>query len=850
MTAIGKDPTVEKELRRAEGRWRWLRLSTAFAIFIITSALLVGGFGAAILAGWVAEMVLAQVLLGLLIFGLLIIGLGLLIVVATGALPRNQLANEIEGVNPPMLDRLNTLVAYEKKKVTPKEKSFLTRITDQARSTIRQKRPTRPFHSLPAQLWFLFALLAVAACTFFWVKTNPWNVLAQRMEVRKAAQLEVLPELDLSDPQANVSEFSSVWGDVRITDPGKDLKMTKVDVVPLQIEAASNQPLKSVSWFTSVNGGEQKENPLDAPPEPNYAAYQPTIYLDEHGLSDWDVLAYYASAKGTDEQSFSSEIYFVEIRPFREDILKAMGGGGEGSEGYDILALLTELINRQRDILKETHHFYQRPSSSPEVREQDRKKLVAGETELRDATTNAYAKVAAMENMSVGEVLDHLSKAESWMTKGVGALEDNSPEDAAQYEFSALSELVATRKIFQKTMSESQSNKPPQDDEESDPTAEKPKTDNRDVNEYRDREKAAQSQMNDLMQKQKDLTQQANQGGNSRDQQQKMSQQQQEMQKDLGRMKSDFPEMFNGLDQQAREASQAMNDSANSMKRGRGGQEESQRALDKLKDLQNGMDQVEQRRELQHAHELKRSLDRQIDNLDQMSQKPEGPSSQEQKQAANDAQSTMDQLKEIAGNDPKGMGSQLKESMQGQQQQERDSAMDQLKQGQTGEAGKQASANARDKLKEVSDAFQQSQPETVNRAREKDPLGPGTPEEQAEQKEQQLESLMRRLEDNKLPSQEDLKKQLGEMSKDNEEARHRFEQIVGNLDDRDKNAIAPPLTPEQIQELMKELDGLRVQMAESKEQQEKPDMTHLDPEKWPAQYRDRIRKYFEKLSEQ
>jgi len=50
-----------------------------------------------------------------------------------------------------------------------------------------------------------------------------------------------------------------VWGEVRITEPGADLKVTKLDVVPLQIEAAANQSLKK--WPASaINGAD--ETPL------------------------------------------------------------------------------------------------------------------------------------------------------------------------------------------------------------------------------------------------------------------------------------------------------------------------------------------------------------------------------------------------------------------------------------------------------------------------------------------------------------------------------------------------------------------------------------------------------------
>ena len=81
-----------------------------------------------------------------------------------------------------------------------------------------------------------------------------------------------------------------------------DLRVTKIDVVPLQIEAAANERLQKVDWFTAINGEAETEHPLPPPNEPRFAIYQPDIYLDELNLSDWDVVTYYARADHRTEQ--------------------------------------------------------------------------------------------------------------------------------------------------------------------------------------------------------------------------------------------------------------------------------------------------------------------------------------------------------------------------------------------------------------------------------------------------------------------------------------------------------------------------------------------------------------------
>ena len=126
---------------------------------------------------------------------------------------------------------------------------------------------------------------------------------------------------------------------MRITEPGRDLKVTKVDVVPLQVEAASDQGLKAASWSTATNGAAPSVHALPPPAEPNYAVYKPVLYVDELGLQDWDVVSYYASARTAKGGAYASEIYFLEVRPFREDIAKMPGG--EGGKAYGGLNELT-----------------------------------------------------------------------------------------------------------------------------------------------------------------------------------------------------------------------------------------------------------------------------------------------------------------------------------------------------------------------------------------------------------------------------------------------------------------------------------------------------------------------------
>ena len=75
-------------------------------------------------------------------------------------------------------------------------------------------------------------------------------------------------------------------------------------------------------------------------------------------------MTYYAKANTEKENSFASDVYFLEVRPFREDILKMPGG--ESGEAYQCLSELSALISRQQHVIRQTHQHLQNPPDAGE----------------------------------------------------------------------------------------------------------------------------------------------------------------------------------------------------------------------------------------------------------------------------------------------------------------------------------------------------------------------------------------------------------------------------------------------------------------------------------------------------
>src|SRR5436190_8359504 len=399
---------VETSLNRAGFRWQWLRfLQHTFALGVVV-CLLALCFALAIVAGWITSRTMAFTIVTI----LAVLGIVAWIVIAIAILAnspeRNWLGAAVERVDRRLLDRLNTLLFLENRPRQPQTDELSIRIAKQTQAVLTAKPSPPPFRGSRALGYFVAFLMAFAATLFVCHIYTPWNRLITPTKLSKVQPPPDRHSLELAPPSTNNLEQNQNWGEVRITDPGADLKVTKVDVVPLQIEAAANRALKQVGWYSTINGTDETNHDLPPPTEPRYALYQPTIYLDEMRLSDWDVMTYYAKANTEKDNSFASEVYFLEVRPFREDILKMPGG--ENGKAYLALSEISALINRQQHVIRQTHQHMQKPPEQDNLRTQDRMKLSEAESDLRDSVDHLYANMAAdMENAPIGEALDNLA---------------------------------------------------------------------------------------------------------------------------------------------------------------------------------------------------------------------------------------------------------------------------------------------------------------------------------------------------------------------------------------------------------------------------------------------------------
>ena len=551
---------VETTLNRAEFRWKWLKfLQHSFLLGCILCALVLL-FGGAILLGWVTSKSFAATFFALLAIAAFIAWAVIIISILAGAPDRTWLAAALERVNPRLLDRLNTLLFLQRRPRDARVASFAVRIARQTHGVLAAKAAPAPFPSTRAREYLLGFILLLTATVVFYRVYSPWTRLLAAEKAKAAPVVQAEKPLELTLPMTNNAEQSQTWGEVRITDPGGDLRVTKVDVVPLQIEAAANQALKQVGWYSTINGAAETAHELPPPSEPRYAVYQPTVYMDELRLADWDVMTYYAKANTEKDNSFASEVYFLEVRPFREDLLKLPGGASQ------CLNELSTLISRQQHVIRQTHQHLQKPPEQESLQAQDRKKLSDAEADLGDSAQHLYAKMAAeMENKPIGEALDNLAKAEKSLARASKLLGDNVMNEAQNRERLALAELVAARKMFQKAVNDNpDAFADAKEDSKNDAAPPAAKKLN-EMAEFRNEAKAAQQFVDKALEQQRSLEQQTRFA--ARTNYSRLADQEKQLQKSLSDFEQQHPRAFKGAQPESQQSQEAMAKAAESLQK-------------------------------------------------------------------------------------------------------------------------------------------------------------------------------------------------------------------------------------------------------------------------------------------
>jgi hypothetical protein len=236
---------------------------------------------------------------------------------------------------------------------------------------------------------------------------------------------------------------------VQFLHPREQLEVTPTTEVRLKVQAADDLGLGKVGIVYQVGSGPAKTLYLnESPGQPASHDAEAVLALEEHALGFQDAITYYAFAEDNRPgrpQRATTELQFIDIRPFKREYQFVKGGGG-CCNGASVT--LEELIARQRVNLQRTFRQSGQTPADPEAV----RRLGKTERELAGATEEF---TAGMEQRAGGPI-PALHEALEAMETAAAALERTELEPGRESEEAALAGLIKARKNLRQILKDSQ----------------------------------------------------------------------------------------------------------------------------------------------------------------------------------------------------------------------------------------------------------------------------------------------------------------------------------------------------------------------------------------------------------
>ena len=216
------------------------------------------------------------------------------------------------------------------------------------------------------------------------------------------------------------SEFDIVLLDdqpptVSFEKPGRDARATSVEEIFTEAKAEDDYGVASLEMFFSVNGGEEKKVDLQQLQREASRTMKAThtFFLEEYGLEPGDFISYYAKARDARREA-TSDIYFIEVKPFEREYRQSQQPPGAGGEGQQENAL----PKRQKELIAATFRIQREESTYTEAERNENYNTVAlGQEKLRDDTNVLIDRIKRRLGEQLNgqgdfsKLVDHLTKA-------------------------------------------------------------------------------------------------------------------------------------------------------------------------------------------------------------------------------------------------------------------------------------------------------------------------------------------------------------------------------------------------------------------------------------------------------
>ncbi len=259
-----------------------------------------------------------------------------------------------------------------------------------------------------------------------------------------------------ASPEYGMEAIEDAVPKVTITRPMRDVRATSVEEVFSEIKAEDDIGVSKVELHYSVNGAPEKVLNLNSGKAlgPSVTGSH-TFFLEEFGLQPGDVISYYGKAFDNNDVTgpgvSSSDMYFIQIRPFEQKYVQNQEGtppgGGQGEEGQEALS------KQQKEIISATFKL---------IREKDRmaskeylddlKSLALVQSRLQAQAQGLVDRLqrrgAAQADENFGKLSEYLKNAIGEMGKAAVDLGAQKPGSALPPEQKSLQQLMRAESLF------------------------------------------------------------------------------------------------------------------------------------------------------------------------------------------------------------------------------------------------------------------------------------------------------------------------------------------------------------------------------------------------------------------
>ncbi len=277
-----------------------------------------------------------------------------------------------------------------------------------------------------------------------------------------------------ASPEFTIDLLPDLPPSVAISRPGRDAAASAVEELYVEARADDDYGVRDLRLVYSVNGGAEDTVSLfrgGAEPLGEVSAGH-TLFLEEWELDPGDVVAYYAVARDNragEAREALSDIYFVNIRPFRRDFRQAeqnqppgeqaQGEGQQGQQGQGNNSL-SEL---QKEVVAATFNLLRdRELYSPEEFRENVVSVALAQGRVREEVANLLTQMTtrgvAASDPRFQEIAELLPVAIADMESAEALLREERPREALPPEQRALTVLQKAEETYERTVGQQQGN--------------------------------------------------------------------------------------------------------------------------------------------------------------------------------------------------------------------------------------------------------------------------------------------------------------------------------------------------------------------------------------------------------